>query len=64
MFLAHGEGADEVMDVIGHRIDLNDLLFPVCDEANGIPVEFGFVLFWAEGLSRFGSKDDINAEWV
>ena len=48
--------------MIGHRVDLNDLLFPVCDDAGDISMEFGFMLFWDEGLSRFDSKDDVNVE--
>ena len=50
--------------MFGHRLDLNGLVFPVCDDAGSISVEFGFVLFWDEGLSRFGGKDDMYVEWV
>ena len=48
--------------MIGHRIDLNDFLFPVCDDAGDISVEFGFVLFWDERLPRFDGKDDVYVE--
>ena len=57
-----GGDADKDMDVIGHRVDLDDLLFPVGDDAGDISVEFGFVLFWDEGLSRFDGKDDMYVE--
>ena len=31
-----GVDANEDMDLIGHQINLNDLLFPVCYDAGGI----------------------------
>ena len=45
-----GKDVDEDMDVIGHCIDLKDLLFPVCDDAGEISVNFGFVLVWEGGV--------------
>ena len=58
------EDTDADMEVIKHRIDLNQPVFSVCDDAGDSLMEFGLVLFWDERLSRFGGKDNINAEWV
>ena len=56
------EDTDADMEVIKHRIDLNQSVFSVCDGADSISLQFGFVLFWDERLSRLGEKDDIYVE--
>ena len=51
--------ANKNMDMIGHGIDLDNGLFFLSDDAHDIPVEFGFVLFWDEGLSAFNGEDNV-----
>ena len=56
------EDTDADMEVIKHRIYLNHPVFSVCDDADNISLQFGFVLFWDERLSSLGEKDDIYVE--
>ena len=48
--------------MIGHRIDLNQFLLFVGDDASYVFVEFGFVSFGNKGLSSFDGKDDVYVE--
>ena len=51
-----GKDVDIDMDVIG-RIDLKDLLFPVCDDAGDISVNFGCVELGADIVNRVVNRD-------
>ena len=57
-----GGDAHKDMNVIGHRIDLNQFLLFVGDDASYVFVEFGFVSFGNKGLSSFDGKDDVYVE--
>ena len=48
--------------MIGHRIDLNQFLLFVGNDASYVSVEFGFVFFRNKWLSSFDGKDDVYVE--
>ena len=50
------------MDVVRHGVDLNQLLFPVRDDAGDVFVEFSFVLFGDKRLSSFDGKYNVYVE--